>query len=363
MPFANGLSSKPAYKFGVEIEMFIIFKAEPEDIRLEDTMASQLEKVADNIAELYNSTISELPPGEPEVKYPSMTRQDWKSDIVETHPTRWEINNFWEIHDDPSLYMFGIEQCDGWPLEFASPIFDYSIMMSHDHVVRGRYVYPWMSSIKKLFTFLQDKTIVLVDNECALQVSVSANDHYGWDSLEQVKSLSKSILYFEHAIRSVLPQDRHDNDYAKWNGSPTQTTSTITRMNPQFEGTSGVELRIALVDACATVAELIELMNNDQKRWSWNFTNLEADANSNLIHGRVEFRSPPAVDNWRECAAWIHFTMEFVHAAISTRATMHRLGAFESDWEGLMKFLDSVPPLMSNDSKVTYRRELGLSDN
>lgn len=113
MPFANGLSSKPAYKFGVEIEMFIIFKAEPEDIRLEDTMASQLEKVADNIAELYNSTISELPPGEPEVKYPSMTRQDWKSDIVETHPTRWEINNFWEIHDDPSLYMFGIEQCDG----------------------------------------------------------------------------------------------------------------------------------------------------------------------------------------------------------------------------------------------------------
>jgi hypothetical protein len=249
------------------------------------------------------------------------------------------------------------------PLEFASPIFDYSIMMSHDHIVRGRYVYPWITSIKKLFTVLEDKTTVLVDDECALQVSVSANDHYGWDSLDQVKSLSKSILYFERAIRSFIPQYRRDNDYAKWNGSPTHTTSTSIRMNPQFQGTSGVESRIALVDGCATVKDLIELMNNGHKRWSWNFTNLEADANSNLIHGRVEFRSPPGVDNWRECAAWVHFTMEFVHAAISTKATMHRLGEVESDWEGLMKFLDSVPPLMSADSKVTYRRELGLPDH
>lgn len=31
------------------------------------------------------------------------------------------------------------------------------------------------------------------------------------------------------------------------------------------------------------------------KRWRWNFTELEADASSNLMHGRVEFRSP-----WRQ---------------------------------------------------------------
>lgn len=248
------------------------------------------------------------------------------------------------------------------PLEFASPIFEYSVMLSSDQVFDERHVFPWIESIKKLFDVLEKDTIVLVDDECALQVSVSANDHYGWDNLDQVKSLAKSILYFESAIRSFLPQYRRNNDYAKWNGSPTHVTSTTTRMNVQFQNTSGVESRIALVDACTTVHGFIELINNGTKRWSWNFTNLEADAHSESIHGRVEFRSPPGVDNWRECAAWIHSALEFVHASISVKATMHRLGAFERDCEGLVKFLDSVTPLMSTDAKVTYRRELGLSE-
>ncbi|PCG94170.1 Hypothetical protein PENO1_079910 [Penicillium occitanis (nom. inval.)] len=68
------------------------------------------------------------------------------------------------------------------------------------------------------------------------------------------------------------------------------------------------------------------------KRWSWNFTELKSDANSNLIHGRVDSRSPPGMDNWRECTAWIHFTVTFVHTAIPTKATMNRLREFESDW-------------------------------
>jgi hypothetical protein len=114
MGFANGFSFKPNYKFGVELEMFLLFKDPHQDIALEETMAGKLEKSADNIARYYNEAISERPfPGEPDVEYPAMTRPDWKSDIVETHPTRWEISNFWEIHDDSSLYMFGIEQCDG----------------------------------------------------------------------------------------------------------------------------------------------------------------------------------------------------------------------------------------------------------
>lgn len=248
------------------------------------------------------------------------------------------------------------------PLEFASPIFDYSVMISPDHAFRGRYIPPWLSSIIKLFKVLEDETIIFVNDECtALQVSVSANDHYGWDSLDQVKSLSKSILYFESAIHALLPQPRRDNEYAKWNGSPTQTTSTTTHTNPRFQGTfGGVGSRIALVDACATVEELVELMNNGSKRWSWNFMDLKADENSNMINGRVEFRSPPGVNNWRECSAWIHFTIEFVHAAISTSATIQRLVQFEIDWQGLMKFLDSVFPLMSRDLKLTYRRQLRL---
>lgn len=239
-------------------------------------------------------------------------------------------------------------------------------MMVPDYAVRGsRRISPWLPSIIKLFHVLEDETIILVDDErAALQVSVSTNDHYGWDNLDQVKSLAKSILYFESAIRTFLPQPRRDNNYAKWNGSPTQMSSTTSYMNPRFQDTSGgVGSRIALVDACATLEDLVKLMNNGGPCWSWNFMDLKADLTSNLIHGRVEFRSPPGVDNWRECAAWIHFTMEFVHAAVSTQTTIHRLVQFEDDWDGLMKFLDSVYPLISKDSKLKYRRELGIPDH
>lgn len=239
-------------------------------------------------------------------------------------------------------------------------------MMEPDYAVRGRHrISPWIDSIVKLFQVLEDEATILVDDDlAALQVSVSANDHYGWDNLDQVKSLSKSILYFESAIRTFLPQPRRHNYYARWNGSPTQINSTTICINPGFQNTSGgVGSRIALVDACATLGDLIELMNNGSPRWSWNFMDLREAPNSNLIRGRVEFRSPPGVDNWRECAAWIHFTMEFVHAAVSTQTTIYRLVQFENDWQGLMKFLDSVHPLMSSADKLAYRRELGIPDH
>lgn len=114
MAYANGISNKPAYKFGVELEMFVLFKSEPSDISEEETAKGQLAKAADGIARLYNEAISQNPPpGESGVRYPTMTRPDWGADIIETHPTRWEINTSWEIHDESSLYMFGIQQCDG----------------------------------------------------------------------------------------------------------------------------------------------------------------------------------------------------------------------------------------------------------
>ncbi|EED22800.1 hypothetical protein TSTA_062870 [Talaromyces stipitatus ATCC 10500] len=365
MVCTNGVSDKPIYYFGIELEMFAIFKSgDSREITTEINARDKLIRAADEIVQLYNEAISGgSPPGEVGVKYPVMIRPPWGTEIVESYPTRWEINCVWEIHDDRSLYMFGVEQCDGWPVEFASPIFDYSNMLSGNGIVDGPYVYPWLNSIKKLFSVLHENTIVLADDECSLQVSVSANEYYGWENLDQVKSLAKSILYFEGAIRSFLPYHRRNTAYAKWNGLLTRITSTVARWNPHFENTSGIESRIALVDACTDVEGLVELMNNGTKRWSWNFTNLEADADSDLIRGRVEFRSPPAVDDWRECVAWIHFAIEFVHASISMKATIRRLGAFGRDSKGLVRFIDSVAPLMSADEKAAYRRELGLLEH
>jgi hypothetical protein len=187
-----------------------------------------------------------------------------------------------------------------------------------------------------------------------MQVSISCNDRYGWNSLDDLQSLSKAIVYFEGAIKSFVPEHRQENYYAKRNASPTKTTSTTSRSNIYFAHESDYVGSVKLLDHCWTVRNLVELMNNGEKCWSWNFVHLGTDT----MDGRVEFRSPPGVDNCEDCFAWIHFAVEFVHASIFEKTTLERLEMFTRDFIGLSSFLDSVPSFISEDEKRNYRDNL-----
>lgn len=90
--------------------MFILFKDFYEDIESEHTMAGQLEKAADTIVDLYNEAC-ELPSGEPDVAYPEMIVSDWNTGTGDD--SSWEMKDYWEVHDDPSLHLYGIEESDG----------------------------------------------------------------------------------------------------------------------------------------------------------------------------------------------------------------------------------------------------------
>lgn len=187
-----------------------------------------------------------------------------------------------------------------------------------------------------------------------MHVSISCNDRCGWNSLDELKSLCRAIIYFEAVIKLLVPEHRQDNYYARWNVTPTKLTSTTAISNVYFAKENNCISCMKLIDRCNTVVELVQLMNNGDKRWSWNFTHIDPET----MNGRVEFRSPPGVNNCEDCFAWINFTVEFVHASISETTTLERLTLFTRDLVGLSSFLDSVPWLIPEGEKMNYRNNL-----
>lgn len=96
--------------------MYIDFKRMYQDVTEDRTMKGKLEKAADQIARLYNHAILELPPpGQPRIGGPRIIRsfQVRNCGTVVNLPRSRETANLWQIHDEPSLHMFGLEQCDG----------------------------------------------------------------------------------------------------------------------------------------------------------------------------------------------------------------------------------------------------------
>lgn len=99
-------SSGPNYKFGVELEMFLVFKRLNPDIENERTVRGKLERAADHIIRCYSEAIRGS-----NVVYHEMESLKWRNRL--RHPILWQTNNSWEVNNDPSLYPVGIAQCNG----------------------------------------------------------------------------------------------------------------------------------------------------------------------------------------------------------------------------------------------------------
>lgn len=92
------------YKFGVELEMLLRLRHPIQDVDTQKINQDDLIKVADYIAKYYNSAIQNWSSsGSSGTKYPAITRRSWERQAGEP--------GTWEIHNEPSLYLLGINQC------------------------------------------------------------------------------------------------------------------------------------------------------------------------------------------------------------------------------------------------------------
>jgi hypothetical protein len=160
--------------------------------------------------------------------------------------------------------------------------------------------------VTDLWDIFNSLCLIQTNNTCGTHVHISPNIGFTIDS---AKSVARAALYSESAINSLVPPDRRNNEYCK----------SLRRDNLNFVAGTAQEC-IKLVDRCSTLAELVELMNMNNRYWTWNFRNL-------LQGGKmtVEFRQPPDVVIAKDCLAWAEFVVTFGGAALKTGVSYHAL--------------------------------------
>lgn len=138
-----------------------------------------------------------------------------------------------------------------------------------------------------------------------------------------MKSLCRSIFYFEGAIEALVPPQRRSNEY----------TANNRRDNSLLKGKS-ITTCLSLVNRCNHPAEIADLMNDGGARYfSWNFTNLYYGGLAT-----VEFRQAPGAIDETMCIPWVEFVVTFVQGSKMT-SSYRDLLQYSRDVDGLRRFL------------------------
>lgn len=184
--------------------------------------------------------------------------------------------------------------------------------------------------------FLRCVANVAVPSNCGLHVQVSRSRSL-W-TINELRMWRRSILYFEHPLRHLLPEHRqarrlsgyplainyglheqahpNDNQDLDWYGY---------LLNPEE-----IEVPKHNVNPLARIFTLESLKQDDQ---------LE------LTHGPVfdyvvEFRGPEGINNAEECIPAVDLAVSFVHASLR-RGGVRQLQEYQPTTEGLYSFLTS----------------------
>jgi Putative amidoligase enzyme len=155
--------------------------------------------------------------------------------------------------------------------------------------------------VEHLWDFLRTFCRIETNPTCGTHVHISTPGNNQWDT-ESLKSISRSILWFESGFEVLVPQSRRGNEYAKSNRVD----------NPVFQGKTGPEC-FQLIEQCANNVDIVNLMNNDGDRhYAWN--------SKNLFYGgkmTIEFRRGPGVTDAEHCLSWVELAVAFTKAARS----------------------------------------------
>jgi len=234
----------------------------------------------------------------------------------------------WSLTDDESVTVTDNKQCKQTtfscpyhtsivpnltcapldPLELVSPILHFE----------GNY--PFRDFVNGVWKVIEAACIIETNTWCGTHVHVSPDNDY---TLDQVKSVACAVLYFESSLNALVPADRLKSKFCK----------SFHASNPNFKG-KAMDKCIALVDATRNHVAIIELMNNPDRCFAWNF--------QNLWDGRpltIEFRQGPGVTSSIDALAWAEFAVTFVGAAIKEAGSYKDLRKYSANVGGLKTFL------------------------
>ena len=213
------------------------------------------------------------------------------------------------------------------------------------------------------------------DITCGTHVHVSPGDRE-W-TLEEVKNVSRSILYFEEAFEALLPPERRGNRECRSNRSD----------NPKLKNLPDLEACFGMIQECATIKALVHLMNaKDEYSWQFHESTGESAGTErcygfnfeNLLEGKIgtigmrlftefplnlrkcsptnaEFRRPPCVTSYLDCVMWVEFGASFMQAAMQFGTSADQLQIRGPDVAGLAAFVGQAAIPGMNDQAILDR--------
>ena len=258
--------------------------------------------------------------------------------------------------------------------EFASPTFRYD------------FTSLWRPALRWHFKTIQNYAEMMSDASCGTHLHVSPGGSK-W-TLDQVRNVSRSILYFEEAFDALLPSERHGNRQCRSNRID----------NPKLRCLPDLDACCQAIQACPTIKALTHLMNareenalsiidrivgetpETERRYAFNFENLlegkigtigkDDQLGTTFVNlskcssSEAEFRRPPCVTNYRDCVMWVEFGASFMLAAMQYGITLDHLRSYGPDVAGLAAFINMAAIPGVNDEKILGRmfgRALGSS--
>ena len=241
-------------RIGIETEMLLCAHL------LEDQCKGNLEDFAMGLAGYYNTQIRQ-----------NTGQFEMRSAFGMCHASEDPINfRYWSVMNDMSidpdegdckhLSCSSKRSCESpWlvttpiltciaqgGLEFASPIIRYEPESS------------WRQGLKSHFRIIMGYAKIMSDITCGTHVHVSPGDSE-W-TLEEVKNVSRSILYFEEAFEVLLPPDRRGNRECRSNRSD----------NPKLKHLPDLEACFEKIRECTSIKALVYLMNAKDE-FTWQF--------------------------------------------------------------------------------------------
>ena len=216
------------------------------------------------------------------------------------------------------------------------------------------------------------------DASCGTHLHVSPGGSE-W-TLDQVRNISRSVLYFEEAFEALLPPERQWNRHCRSNWND----------NPKLRCLPDLEACCQAIQGCTTIKALTHLMNAKEENYVLSLYDVVAGENpetdrryafnfENLLEGKIgtigkddrlgitfvnlstcssseaEFRRPPCVTNYEDCVMWVEFGASFILAAMQYGITLDHLRSYEPDVAGLAAFIEMAAIPGVNDENILGR--------
>lgn len=165
---------------------------------------------------------------------------------------------------------------------------------------------------------------VHINESCGLHIHISSPPQSrGKWSIQTLRSVCRSILYFNEAIEALVPAERRSNIYSANNHHE----------NTLLKGRT-MKTSIDMVNRCRDPTGIADLMNDGGERYfSWNFVNLYYGGKAT-----VEFRQVPAAADEKSSIPWIELVASFMNSSKLT-SPYGELLRYNRDVNGLWKFL------------------------